>query len=29
VTYGLTYSVGMMVIVAPINGFFTLGCAYV
>jgi MFS family permease len=29
VTYALTHSVGMMLIVAPINGFFTLGCAYV
>ncbi len=29
VTYKLTHSVGTMMIVAPINGFFTLGCAYV
>lgn len=29
VTYKLTSSVEAMMIVAPINGFFTLGCAYV
>lgn len=29
VTYRLTTSVEAMMIVAPINGFFTLGCAYV
>ena len=29
VTYRLTSSVEAMMIVAPINGFFTLGCAYV
>src|SRR4051795_430342 len=29
VTYKLTTSVEAMMIVAPINGFFTLGCAYV
>ena len=29
VTYKLTHTVGAMMIVAPINGFFTLGCAYV
>ncbi|TDV16479.1 MFS transporter [Paraburkholderia caballeronis] len=29
VTYRLTTSVETMMIVAPINGFFTLGCAYV
>jgi len=29
ITYKLTTSVEMMMVVAPINGFFTLGCAYV
>jgi MFS family permease len=29
ITYELTKSVGAMQIIAPINGFFTLGCAYV
>jgi MFS family permease len=29
VTYALTHSIGAMLIVAPLNGFFTLGCAYV
>jgi MFS family permease len=29
ITYKLTTSVEAMMIVAPINGFFTLGCAYV
>jgi MFS family permease len=29
ITYRLTSSVEAMMIVAPINGFFTLGCAYV
>ncbi|MFM0016477.1 MULTISPECIES: MFS transporter [Paraburkholderia] len=29
VTYKLTTSVEAMMVVAPINGFFTLGCAYV
>lgn len=28
-TYKLTHSVEMMAVLAPINGFFTLGCAYV
>ncbi len=28
-TYALTHSVQSMMMVAPINGFFTLGCAYV
>ena len=29
ITYKLTTSVEAMMVVAPINGFFTLGCAYV
>ncbi|WP_175838708.1 MFS transporter [Burkholderia anthina] len=29
ITYKLTASVEAMMVVAPINGFFTLGCAYV
>ncbi|HUW36949.1 MAG TPA: MFS transporter [Rhodocyclaceae bacterium] len=29
VTYALTTTVGGMAVIAPINGFFTLGCAYV
>jgi MFS family permease len=29
ITYKLISSVGAMMVVAPINGFFTLGCAYV
>ncbi len=29
ITYALTHSVQGMMMVAPINGFFTLGCAYV
>jgi MFS family permease len=29
ITYKLTSSVEAMLVVAPINGFFTLGCAYV
>jgi hypothetical protein len=29
VTYAMTTSVESMSVVAPINGFFTLGCAYV
>jgi MFS family permease len=29
ITYKLTSSVGAMMVIAPINGFFTLGCAYV
>ncbi len=28
VTYALTHSVEAMMLVSPINGFFTLGCAY-
>jgi MFS family permease len=28
ITYRLTTSVEVMIIIAPINGFFTLGCAY-
>ncbi len=28
IAYALTSSVGTMILVAPINGFFTLGCAY-
>ncbi|MEM5438799.1 hypothetical protein [Paraburkholderia diazotrophica] len=29
ITYKLTSSVEAMMVIAPINGFFTLGCAYV
>jgi hypothetical protein len=28
ITYRLTTSVEAMMVIAPINGFFTLGCAY-
>lgn len=28
ITYQYTHTLGAMVIIAPINGFFTLGCAY-
>ncbi|MGN6581595.1 MAG: MFS transporter [Bordetella sp.] len=28
ITYRLTHTLGGMVVIAPINGFFTLGCAY-
>src|SRR5262249_61891807 len=28
ITYQYTATLGAMVIIAPINGFFTLGCAY-
>ncbi len=29
ITYKYTHTVGAMMVIAPINGFFTLGCAYV
>ena len=29
ITYKLTHTVDAMMVVAPVNGFFTLGCAYV